>query len=63
MTRTEFEKLATETLDWISRRFHDQMRNAGNVWFIGKTVIHEFGHYFGHSNCEIQEIKTRYWYA
>ena len=28
---------------------------------IGETVIHEFGHYFGLSEEEIEEIETRYW--
>lgn len=28
---------------------------------IGETVIHEFGHYFGLSEEEIQEIEARYW--
>ena len=30
---------------------------------IGETVIHEFGHYFGLSEKEIEEIETRYWCA
>ena len=30
---------------------------------IGETVIHEFGHYFGLSEEEIEEIETRYWRA
>jgi predicted Zn-dependent protease with MMP-like domain len=28
---------------------------------IGETVIHEFGHYFGLSEEEIEEIERRYW--
>ena len=28
---------------------------------IGETVIHEFGHYFGLSEEEIEEIEVRYW--
>jgi predicted Zn-dependent protease with MMP-like domain len=28
---------------------------------IGETVIHEFGHYFGLSEEEIEEIEARYW--
>ena len=28
---------------------------------IGETVIHEFGHYFGLSEAEIEEIESRYW--
>ena len=28
---------------------------------IGETVIHEFGHYFGLSEEEIEEIEKRYW--
>ena len=28
---------------------------------IGETVIHEFGHYFGLSEDEIEEIESRYW--
>ena len=28
---------------------------------IGETVIHEFGHYFGLSEEEIEEIEERYW--
>ena len=31
------------------------------VWMIGETVIHEFGHYFGMSEEEIEEIEERYW--
>ena len=30
---------------------------------IGETVIHEFGHYFGLSEDEIEEIEVRYWQA
>jgi predicted Zn-dependent protease with MMP-like domain len=28
---------------------------------VGETVIHEFGHYFGLDEEEIQEIEERYW--
>ena len=28
---------------------------------VGETVIHEFGHYFGLSEAEIEEIEERYW--
>jgi len=28
---------------------------------IGETVIHEFGHYFGLSEAEIEEIEEKYW--
>jgi predicted Zn-dependent protease with MMP-like domain len=28
---------------------------------IAETVIHEFGHYFGLSEAEIEEIEERYW--
>lgn len=28
---------------------------------IGETVIHEFGHHFGLSEEEIEEIESRYW--
>ena len=28
---------------------------------IGETVIHEFGHYFGLNEEEIEEIEERYW--
>lgn len=31
------------------------------VGTIGETVIHEFGHYFGLSEEEIEEIEERYW--
>lgn len=31
------------------------------VTAIGETVIHEFGHYFGLSEDEIEEIEERYW--
>jgi predicted Zn-dependent protease with MMP-like domain len=31
------------------------------VWMIGETVIHEFGHYFGLSEDEIEAIEERYW--
>ncbi len=30
---------------------------------IGETVIHEFGHHFGLSEEEIEEIESRYWRA
>ena len=28
---------------------------------VGETIIHEFGHYFGLSEEEIEEIEARYW--
>ena len=28
---------------------------------VGETIIHEFGHYFGLSEDEIEEVETRYW--
>ncbi len=31
------------------------------VGIIGETLIHEFGHYFGLSEEEIEEIEERYW--
>jgi predicted Zn-dependent protease with MMP-like domain len=31
------------------------------VWMIGETVIHEFGHYFGLSEEEIEAIEEQYW--
>jgi predicted Zn-dependent protease with MMP-like domain len=31
------------------------------VMTVGETVIHEFGHYFGLSEEEIEEIEERYW--
>ena len=31
------------------------------ILVIGETVIHEFGHYFGLSEEEIEEIEARYW--
>jgi predicted Zn-dependent protease with MMP-like domain len=31
------------------------------IVMIGETVIHEFGHYFGLSEEEIEEIEERYW--
>lgn len=31
------------------------------IVIIGETVIHEFGHYFGLSEEEIEEIEERYW--
>jgi predicted Zn-dependent protease with MMP-like domain len=31
------------------------------VWMIGETVIHEFGHYFGLSEEEIEAIEEKYW--
>ena len=30
---------------------------------IGETVIHEFGHYFGLSEAQIEEIEDRYWHG
>ena len=29
--------------------------------YVAETVIHEFGHYFGMSEDEIQEIEEKYW--
>ena len=31
------------------------------VRIVGETVIHEFGHHFGLSEEEIDEIETKYW--
>ena len=31
------------------------------VWMVGETVIHEFGHYFGLSEEEIEEIEEKFW--
>jgi predicted Zn-dependent protease with MMP-like domain len=31
------------------------------VWMIAETVIHEFGHYFGLTEDEIEAIEERYW--
>ena len=33
------------------------------VWMVGETVIHEFGHYFGLSEEEIEAIEEQYWRA
>ena len=35
--------------------------NTEIVVTIGETVIHEFGHYFGLSEEEIEDIEERYW--
>jgi predicted Zn-dependent protease with MMP-like domain len=35
--------------------------DAEAILTIGETVIHEFGHYFGLSEEEIEEIEERYW--
>ena len=35
--------------------------NTEIVVTIGETVIHEFGHYFGLSEEEIEDIEARYW--
>ena len=35
--------------------------NSEIVVTIGETVIHEFGHYFGLSEEEIEDIEERYW--
>ncbi len=34
---------------------------ADMIVAIGETLIHEFGHYFGLSEEEIEEIEERYW--
>jgi predicted Zn-dependent protease with MMP-like domain len=31
------------------------------IMTVGETVIHEFGHYFGLSEEEIEEIEEKYW--
>jgi predicted Zn-dependent protease with MMP-like domain len=31
------------------------------VWMVAETVIHEFGHYFGLSEDEIEAIEEEYW--
>ena len=46
--------------------FQDPIEEASQnddeiVVAIGETVIHEFGHYFGLSEEEIEEIEERYW--
>jgi predicted Zn-dependent protease with MMP-like domain len=33
------------------------------VWMVAETVIHEFGHYFGLSEDEIEAIEEQYWRA
>ena len=38
------------------RQDDDEIRNC-----IAETVIHEFGHYFGLSEDEIEEIEERFW--
>ena len=37
-------------------RRHDEIRDC-----VAETVIHEFGHYFGLSEDEIEEIEEKYW--
>jgi len=124
MTRSQFERLVTEALQTIPKRFRDEMHNvvviieqqpsaevlaemeipAGDTLYglyqgtplpertwsdtnrlpdritiyqgpieedaedeedmlaiVAETVIHEFGHYFGLSEEEIEEIEERYW--
>ena len=40
----------------------DASRNNNEIVVtIGETVIHEFGHYFGLSEKEIEDIEKRYW--
>ncbi len=39
----------------------DSDDEADIIRTIGETVIHEFGHYFGLSEEEIEEIESRYW--
>lgn len=39
----------------------DNDDEADIIRAIGETVIHEFGHYFGLSEEEIEEIESRYW--
>ena len=39
----------------------DCFDDAEIVRAIHETVIHEFGHYFGLSETEIEEIESRYW--
>jgi predicted Zn-dependent protease with MMP-like domain len=44
------------------RPIEDDAESADDiVWMVGETVIHEFGHYFGLSEEEIEEIEDRYW--
>ena len=42
----------------IERASHD---DGDVVVTIGKTLIHEIGHYFGLSEAEIEAIEKRYW--
>ena len=44
-----------------SRRHGGRRDELDIVRCIGETVIHEFGHYFGLSEEEIEEIEARYW--
>lgn len=39
----------------------DSANDDAIVRAIGETVIHEFGHYFGLSEEEIEAIEARYW--
>lgn len=39
----------------------DSIGDDDIVRTVGETIIHEFGHYFGLSEEEIEEIETRYW--
>ena len=39
----------------------DSEKDDALIRVIGATVIHEFGHYFGLSEEEIEEIEARYW--
>ena len=48
--------------------FQDPIEEASQndddiVVTIGETVIHEFGHYFGLSEAEIEEVEDRYWHG
>ena len=36
-------------------------QTAAIIRAIGETIIHEFGHYFGLSEDEIESIEERYW--
>lgn len=39
----------------------DTIDESEIVRAVGETIIHEFGHYFGLSEDEIEEIEARYW--
>ena len=39
----------------------DSEHDDAIVRAVGETIIHEFGHYFGLSEEEIEEIEARYW--